>query len=77
MPPTVYRLQVKGQLGAEWSEWFDGMAITPAENGNTLLSGPVPDQPALHALLVRVRDLGLTLVSLDCIETKQQPTEEA
>lgn len=64
MPPVVYRVRVKGQLGPQWSEWFGEMSITPEENGDTTISGPVVDQPALHALLVRVRDLGLTLVSL-------------
>ncbi len=65
MPATVYRIRVKGQLNPQWSEWFDGMTITPEPDGDTIISGPVADQPALHALLVKVRDLGLTLVALD------------
>ncbi len=67
MPATIYHIKVKGQLAPQWSEWFDGMTITPLENGETTISGPVADQPALHALLVKVRDLGLTLVALESI----------
>jgi hypothetical protein len=60
----VYRIQVRGHLRPEWSGWFDGMKISHEANGDTVLSGPVADQAALHGLLARVRDLGLTLVSL-------------
>ncbi len=74
MPPTIYCIQVKGQLGPQWSEWFDGMAVTPGENGNTMLSGPVAEQPTLHALLVRVRDPRLVLVSLNQIEMDTDST---
>lgn len=66
MPPAAYCIRVKGQLGSQWSEWFDGMTLTPEANGDTTIAGPVADQPALHALLVRVRDLGLVLVSVTC-----------
>ncbi len=65
MPALVYRIRVKGQLGSQWSEWFDGLTITPEADGDTTISGPVADQPALHALLVKVRDLGLVLVALE------------
>ncbi len=77
MPPSLYRIQVKGQLRPEWSDWFGGMSITAEENGDTTISGPVADQPALHALLVSVRDLGLTLVSLNHIEMHEHPKEES
>jgi hypothetical protein len=66
--PTVYRIRVRGHLRPEWSEWFGGMTITLEENGDTTLSGPVADQPALHSLLVQVRDLGLTLIAVDRVE---------
>ncbi len=65
MPTIVYQIRVKGQLGPGWAEWFDGMTITPEPDGDTIISGLVADQPALHALLVKVRDLGLILVALD------------
>jgi hypothetical protein len=68
MTPTHYRIRVKGHLRLEWSEWFDGMTITQEANGDTILSGPVVDQAALHGLLIKVRDLGLELISVDRIE---------
>ena len=73
MTPTLYRIRVQGHLRPEWSEWFDGMTITLEENGDTILSGLVMDQPALHALLIRVRDLGLTLVSVSKVEPGSGP----
>jgi hypothetical protein len=59
------RIRVDGQLGPEWSDWFDGLAVTPRPDNTTLLAGSVRDQPALHGLLVKVRDLGLSLISVD------------
>jgi hypothetical protein len=64
----VYEIRLKGHLEARWVKWFDGLAITLDENGDTLLSGPVLDQAALHGLLKKVRDLGLTLVSVSPVE---------
>jgi hypothetical protein len=62
--PTVYKIRVKGHLGPEWSDWFEGLTITLEEDGNTLLTGLVIDQAALHGLLKKVRDLGLPLLSV-------------
>jgi hypothetical protein len=62
--PEAYEIRVEGRLGAEWSGWFDGLAITNLPGGETLLSGPVADQAALFGILVRIRDLGLPLVSV-------------
>jgi hypothetical protein len=73
MTPTLYRIRVQGHLRPEWSEWFDGMAITLEENGDTTLSGLAMDQPALHGLLIRVRDLGLTLISVSQVEPGSGP----
>lgn len=61
---TVYEIRIKGSLGDEWAEWFGGMAIIRAANGETLLSGAVVDQAALYGLLRKVRDLGLPLISV-------------
>ena len=62
--PMHYCIRVKGHLGPQWSEWFDCMAITLETDGTTTLSGPIADQAALHGLLVRIRDLGLELMSI-------------
>jgi hypothetical protein len=62
--PTTYQVRIKGHLGPEWTDWFGGLAITLENNGDTLLTGLVVDQAALHGLLRRVRDLGMPLVSV-------------
>ena len=61
----TYEIRVKGSLGPEWSAWFDGFAVTPQADDETTLVGPVADQPALHGLLAKVRDLGLTLIRVE------------
>ena len=61
--PMVYQIRVKGHLGRQWTDWFEGMTITLEEGGDTLLTGPVVDQAALHGLLRKVRDLGMPLIS--------------
>ena len=63
--PIVYQIRIKGSLSAAWTDWFEGLTITLAEDGDTLLSGPVVDQAALHGLLKKIRDLGMTLVSVN------------
>ena len=71
---AIYQIEVKGNLDQKWSDWFDGFTITPqAEdkrhlNDATLLTGPVADQAALHGLLVKIRDLGLPLLSVERLE---------
>jgi hypothetical protein len=62
--PTVYRIRIKGHLGPQWTDWFGGLAVALDESGDTLLTGPVVDQAALHGLLRKVRDLGMPLVSV-------------
>jgi hypothetical protein len=65
-----YQIRLRGHLEARWAKWFDGLTITLEDNGDTLLSGPLVDQAALHGFLKKVRDLGLPLVSLNPIEQK-------
>jgi len=61
---AYYQIRVQGRLEAHRAAWFDDMRLTPCENGDTLLSGAVPDQAALHSLLGRVCDLNLVLISV-------------
>jgi hypothetical protein len=70
---TAYEVRVKGQLGPQWTARFEGMSITSEENGESVLTGPVADQAALHGLLKKVRDLGLPLLSVTRLE--QDPSE--
>ena len=63
-----YQIRVKGHLDDKWSDWFEGLVITLEANGETLLSGPVADQAALYGLLKKVRNLGLTLLSVNRVE---------
>ena len=62
--PMVYQIRIKGHLGCQWTDWFGGLTITLEDNGDTLLTGPVVDQAALHGLLRKVRDLGMPLLSV-------------
>ena len=61
--PMVYQIRVRGHLDYQWTNWFEGLTITLEDNGDTLLTGPVVDQAALHGLLRKVRDLGIPLIS--------------
>jgi hypothetical protein len=74
--PMVYQIRLKGQLGSQWTDWFEDLTITLADNGETLLTGPVLDQAALHGLLKKVRDLGMPLLSVNCVEPGQAEVAE-
>ena len=63
--PEYYEIKIKGQLDERWSDWFAGLKMTRLAGGEMLLSGPLPDQAALHGLLERIRDLNLTLLSVE------------
>lgn len=69
--PAVYQIRIRGHLGHQWTEWFEGLTITQEEDGDTLLTGPVIDQAALHGLLKKVRDLGMPLLSVDSVTPDQ------
>ncbi|MGZ6316619.1 MAG: hypothetical protein ACXWNQ_05110 [Anaerolineales bacterium] len=66
--PVVYQIRLKGHLGSQWTDWFEGLVITLEEDGDTLLTGPVVDQAALHGLLKKVRDLGIPVVSVNQVQ---------
>ena len=69
--PLVYQIRIKGHLGRQWTDWFGGLTITLEDNGETLLTGPVVDQAALHGLLRKVRDVGMPLLSVSRVEPDQ------
>ena len=75
-----YEIRLRGHLAARWSDWFDGLTLTRASDGTTLLRGHVADQAALHGLLQRVRDTGLPLVSVTPVvptpPTAERPTQQ-
>jgi hypothetical protein len=74
--PVVYQIRINGHLGSQWADWFGGMTIHLEDNGDTLMTGPVIDQAALHGLLKKVRDLGLPLVSVNPVESCQTDAPE-
>lgn len=67
----VYQIRIKGHLGDQWSEWFNGMTITLENNGDTLLTGIITDQSQLHSLLKKIRDLGMPLISINVINSDE------
>ena len=66
--PAGYRIRVDGHLDDHWSGWFDGLTLTHESDGTTSISGVVSDQAALHGMLMKVRDLGVTLISVEVID---------
>jgi len=70
--PMVYQIRIKGHLGGQWADWFGEVTITVEEDGNTLLTGTVIDQAALHGLLKKVRDLGMPLISVNRVNPGQE-----
>jgi len=64
--PEYYEIKIKGHLDPHWSEWLAGLKLTHLEGGETLLSGLLHDQAALHGLLERIRDLNIPLISVIC-----------
>jgi hypothetical protein len=63
--PVVYQIKIEGHLRPQWTDWFEGLSVTPQPDGTTLLSGPLVDQAALYGLLKKVRDLGMPLLAVN------------
>ena len=76
--PAIYEIRIRGRLDEDWVEWFDDMTMTHTGEGHTLLTGPVPDQAALHGLLNRIRNLSLDLISVCRVNaiTRDEPSSE-
>jgi hypothetical protein len=72
-----FEIRIKGHLDKSWADWFDGMRIDHQASGDTLLSGSLPDQAALHAVLNRLRDLGVQLISVNPVDLGQAPGDES
>ena len=74
--PRVYQIRIRGHLSPQWADWFEGLIITLEEDGDTLLTGPVVDQAALHGWLKKVRDLGMPLLSVNSLEPSRQDVSD-
>lgn len=70
--PKIFQIRIQGHLGQQWAGWFDGLTIALEEDGNTLISGLVIDQSALHGILKKIRDLGMPLLSVNPVDSEQE-----
>jgi len=70
--PIICEIKIKGRLEKRWREWFEGLTFTHENDGSTTLSGPLPDQAALHSILLKIRDMNLTLISVTQIESSPE-----
>ena len=73
--PCTYQFKVAGNLTSDWSSWFEGFNISPQPDDETLLTGLIADQAALHGLLARIANLGIPLLSITCLEFAQENLE--
>ena len=67
--PRLYEIRISGHLDARWIAWFDGMTLTPEDDGTTVVRGVLADQAALHGVLQKMRDAGLPLISIIQLDT--------
>ena len=72
----IYEIKIRGHLNASWANWFEGLTFTHESDGTTTLTGEIIDQAALHGILKKVRDLGLSLLSVNCIDHKTEVKNE-
>ena len=68
----TYKIRIKGHMDIRWADWFDGLQITHEKDGTTTLFGPLPDQAALHSILIKIRDMNLTLISVTQSESNPE-----
>ena len=67
-----YEIRVQGHMGQQWSRWFDDLTVEQLDDGSTCLRGTLPDQAALYGVLDKVRDLGMTLLSVQCVDANEE-----
>ena len=72
---NYYCIKIKGEIDTSWQDWFDGVTIAPTDDGNTVLSGGITDQAALHGVLKKIRDLGLPIISVIPNQTIRKETK--
>jgi len=70
---AVYEFRLAGRLDTRWAAWFDGLTVSPGDDGTTLVTGLLPDQAAVHGVLKRARDLGIALISFRRIDPASEP----
>ena len=75
MPQQTYRIRIRSHLDFSWVSWFEGLNIQHEANGETLLIGSIPDQAALFGVLMKIRDLGLTLIAVEPLEQEMKPLD--
>jgi hypothetical protein len=75
--PTWYEIRVEGHLPPQWMDWFDGLTVRQEVNGETIITGPLPDQAALYGLLKKVRDLGMPLIAVNRAASHQTETNNS
>ena len=75
--PLIYQIRIKSHLRRQWTDWFGGLTITLSDNGETLLTGPVVDQAALHGVLKKVRDVAMPLLSVNRVKPGQADASDA
>jgi hypothetical protein len=73
--PAIYQIRIRGRMDEDWSEWFDDMTLTHTSEGQTILTGPIADQAALHGTLDKILNLNLELVSIVQIEGIAEQSE--
>ena len=77
LQPMIYQIRLKGHLGPQWTDWFEGLTLTLEDNGEMFLTGPLVDQAALHGLLKKIHNLGVPLISVNRVNPSQTDALDA